>query len=253
VTLAGAALLLLPLLAPSATPAPQGRDLVPRGRWHHEVAGPPRLRWSVLFRRTDAFDETRLLLEVPSGRWELLSTQPVDESWAREEVLSVATGERVSRLVSHRPPEGVPECAALRPPDACVVLSGSRGSLAAPLSAFSGRDGTALRARAAKVAPPAYLAALRGLSPALRIPDLAFYSEDFLALLDPALARPPGPDLAPPRLPGCAFDAAFGHPCSADERRREDWLFHRPAPAPRPPPLTPGAGRAPVGGGRGRS
>ena len=38
---------------PGPPPAPPGRALVPRGRWHHEVAGPPRVRWSVLFRRTD--------------------------------------------------------------------------------------------------------------------------------------------------------------------------------------------------------
>lgn len=256
---AGAALLaaLLPLLAappPTVPPEPApGRGLVPRGRWHHELAGPPRLRWSILFRRTEEADETRLLVEVPSGRFELVSTQAADEAWAREEVLSRSLGERVSRLVSHRPPGGVPECAPVVPPDACVVLSGSRGSLAAPLSVFSGREAAAWKARAARVVSPAFLSALRGLAPAVRLPDFAFYSEDFLALLEPSLARPPGADLSSPRLPGCEFEAGFGYPCTPDERRREEWLFRRPAPAPRRPPLTPEAGRAPGGGGRGRS
>ena len=80
---------------------------------------------------------------------------------------------------------------------------------------------------------PAFLANLRGLAPALPIQDLSFYAEDFLALLDPALARPPG-TRAPkaPRLPGCAFDATFGFPCTEDEARREEWLFRRPKPTP---------------------
>lgn len=228
---------LLPLAAtppaPSPPPSAPGRALAPRGRWHHELAGPPKLRWSVLFRRTEDFDETRLLVEVPAGRWELVSTQPADESWAREEVVSASLRERVSRLVSHRAPGGVPECARVVPPDACVVLSGSRGSLAAPLSAFAGRDAAMWKARAGKVVSPALLASLRGLEPAVRIADFAFYSEDFLALLEPALARPPGPGLSALRLPGCAFDAGFGHPCTADERRREEWLFRRAAPTPR--------------------
>ncbi len=122
----------------------------------------------------------------------------------------------------------------MAPPDACVVLEGSRGRLAAGLSAFSGKEGAGPRRRAAAIVSPAFLRQLKGLIPALPITDLAFYSEDFLALLDPALTRPPGPDLAGPRLPGCAFDASFGFPCTADERRREEWLSRRnPTPPPR--------------------
>ena len=144
-----------------------------------------------------------------------------------------ALGETVSRTLAHAPPPDAPECARIRPPDACVVLDGSRGRLAAPLSAFSGKDASSLRRRAAEVVSPEFLARLKGLAPALPIADLEFYSEDFLALLDPSLARPPGPALAGPRLPGCAFDASFGFPCTADERRREEWLFRR---TPTPPP-----------------
>lgn len=244
-TAAGKALLLASVLllparprldaAPGETPAPQGRALVPRGRWHHELAGPPRVRWSILFRRSDAFDETRLLVETPGGRWVLVSTQPADRAWTREEVESPSLAERVSRVLSHGPPDGVPACARVRPPDACVVLEGVRGRLAAPLSGFSGEAAESLRKRAAGLVSPGFLADLKGLSAALPIEDLAFYAEDFLALLDPSLARRPG-TAAPgaPRLPGCVFDATFGYPCTADERRREEWLFRRtPVPAPR--------------------
>ncbi len=235
---AGAALLaagLLPLAGapPGGTASPSGLPAPPRGRWHHEVAGPPSLRWSVLFRRTEAGDETRLLVETPGGRWVLLSTQPGDRAFTREEVSSPALGESVSRVLSHHSPAGVPECSRVRPPDACVVLEGSRGRLAAPLSAFSGSEAEGLKRRAAAVVSPAFLESLPGLAPALPIDDLAFYSEDFLALLHPALARP-ARTRAPkaPRLPGCAFDATFGYPCTADESRREEWIFRRPVPTP---------------------
>jgi len=239
VTVPGAAFVLAALLpavaaVDVAAPTPAGRGLVPRGRWHHESPGPPRVRWSVLFRRTETEDETRLLVETPAGRWALRSMQPAAGAGTFEEVTFPSLGESVSRSLSPFPPPGTPECANLGPPDACVVLKGSRGRLAARLSAFSGTDAAPLKRRAAGVVSPAFLARLKGLAPALPISDLAFYSEDFLALLDPALARPPGPALAGPRLPGCAFDASFGYPCTADERRREDWLFRRtPTPAPR--------------------
>ncbi len=142
--------------------------------------------------------------------------------------------ETVSRTLTPFPPSGTPECERIRPPDACLVLDGSRGRLAAPLSAFSGKDAASLRKRVAAVVSPGFLARLKGLAPALPISDLEFYSEDFLALFDPALARPPGPALASGRLPGCDFDGTFGFPCSPEERRREEWLFrHAPAPPPR--------------------
>lgn len=251
---ARAALLLLLLGGAASASAAERKDALPpppRGRWHHELPG--RARWSVLFRRTEAGDETRLLVETKAGRWVLLSTQPASGRSTREDVFSTRLGEGVSRLLSHTPAAGTPECARVAPPDACVVLEGSRGRLAAPLSAFSGEDAAPLRKRAAAVVSPAFLADLRGLAPALPIADLAFYAEDFLALLDPALARPPGPDLAPPRLPGCAFDATFGWPCDADEARREAWLFRQAKPAATPAAPTPAPGGAPDGGGRGRS
>ena len=237
--MAGAALLLatlLPLVTAGDVPAPAlpGRALAPRGRWHYEVPGPPRVRWSVLFRRTDSEDETRLLVETPAGRWTLRSTQPAVGSGTLEELTFPALGETVSRTLTPVPPPDAPECVGVHLPDACVVLKGSRGTFAAPLSAFSGKDASSFRRRAAKVVSSEFLARLGGLAPALPIADLAFYSEDFLALLDPALARPPGPDLVGPRLSGCAFDASFAFPCTADERRREEWLFRR-TPTPSPP------------------
>jgi hypothetical protein len=190
--------------------------------------------WSVLFRRTEEGDETRLLVETPAGRLVLSSRQPPDGLETREEVTSPSLRESVSRLLAHRAPAGVPECARLSPPDACVVLSGSRGRLAAPLSAFAGDEGPALRRRASGLVSPAFLAQLRGLAPALPITDLAFYSEDFLAIIDASLLRPPAGQPPAPRLPGCAFEETFGYPCTADERRREEWLFRKPAaPTPR--------------------
>ncbi|MBK9966701.1 MAG: hypothetical protein IPP07_18200 [Holophagales bacterium] len=230
---------LLPLVpaATAAAPAPQGRALVPRGRWHHEVPGPPRVRWSVLFRRSDVEDETRLLVETPSGRWTLRSIQPAAGTATREEVTDVTLpqpGETVSRTLTPFPPSATPECEGIRPPDACLVLEGSRGRFAAPLSAFSGKDAASLRRRVAAVVSPGFLARLKGLAPALPISDLEFYSEDFLALFEPVLARPPGPAFAGGRLPGCTFDATFGFPCTPEERRREEWLVrHAPTPPPR--------------------
>ena len=232
---------------PTAAAAEPGRALVPRGRWHHEAPGPPAVRWSVLFRRSDAEDETRLLVETPGGRWTLLSRQPASGADTREEVTDAALGETVSRVLTHAPTVLFPECASVRPPDACLVLEGTRGRLAAPLSAFSGDGSADLKRRASAVVSPGFLRRLRGLAPALPIADLAFYSEDFLALLDPALARPKGPALTAPRRPGCAFDAEFGWPCSPDERRREEWLFRRPA------GVTPERAGARDGGGRGPS
>lgn len=214
---------------PSAAAAEPGRALVPRGRWHLEAPGPPEVRWSVFFRRSDAEDETRLLVETPGGRWSLLSKQPASGSDTREEVTDTALGETVSRVLTHAPVVLFPECASVRPPDACLVLEGTRGRLAAPLSAFSKGEAAALRRKASAVVSPDFLRRLRGLAPALPIADLAFYSEDFLGLLDPALARPKGPPLVAPRRPGCTFDASFGWPCTPDERRREEWLFRRPA------------------------
>lgn len=229
-----AGFLLLPVIpAPSRAAETPGRALVPRGRWHHAASGPPAVRWSVLFRRSEESDETRLLVETPGGRWALLSTQPASGGGTREEVRDVALDETLERSLTPGPVPGLPECASVRPPDACLVLMGARGRLASPLSAFSGEEGASLRRRAAGVASPAFLARLRGLAPALPVADLAFYSEDFLALLEPALARTAGPALVAPRRPGCAFDATFGWPCTADELRREEWLFRRPAAPPR--------------------
>ena len=232
---------------PSALAAEPGRALVPRGRWHHEAPGPPPVAWSVLFRRSDTEDETRLLVETPGGRWTLLSKQPASGTATREEVTDTVLGETVTRALTHAAVPGVPECAAVRPPDACLVLEGTRGRLAAPLSAFSGDEAAGLKRRASAVVSPRFLRRLPGLAPALPIADLAFYAEDFLALLDPALERPRGPSLVAPRRPGCAFDAAFGWPCTPDERRREEWLFRRPA------VITPGPAGARDEGGRGPS
>ena len=247
----GSLLLLLALAPvappPSAAAEEPGRALVPRGRWHFETPTPPAVRWSVLFRRSAAEDEPRLLVETPGGRWTLLSRQPAVGTATREEVTDATLGETVSRSLVHAPLAQVPECAAVRPPDACLVLEGTRGRLAAPLSAFSKGEATALRGRASSVVSPDFLRRLRGLAPALPIADLAFYSEDFLALLDPALARPKGPALVAPRQPGCAFDESFGWPCTPDEKRREDWLFRRPA------EVTPGPAGARDEGGRGPS
>lgn len=235
-----AALLLSAVAALSGTataPTPAGRALVPRGRWHFEVPGPPRVRWSVLFRRSEVEDETRILLETPAGRWTLRSIQPASGPATREEVADATLpppGEAVWRTLTPFPPEGTPECSGIRPPDACLVLEGSRGRLAAPLSAFSGKDAPSLRGRAAGIVSPGFLSRLKGLAPALPIQDLEFYSEDLLALLDPSLARPPGPPLKGRRLPGCAFDESFGQPCTPEERRREEWLSrHAPSPPPR--------------------
>lgn len=235
---AAAVPLLLAVLSAPATPVPPGGTPglapVPRGRWHFEAGGPPRVRWSVLFRRNETGDETHLLVETPGGRFVLTSTQPPAGSGTREQVTIPALGEAVSRSLAPFPPPGVAECARVRPPDACVVLEGSRGRLAAPLSRFSEEGAEALKRRAAALVSPAFLERLKGLAPALPIADLAFYSEDFLAFLDPSLARPRGPDLVGRRLPGCAIDATFGYPCTADESRREEWLFRgTPAPAPR--------------------
>ena len=80
----------------------------------------------------------------------------------------------------------MPACSSVRPPDACVVLTGANGTLSAPISGFAGETGASLRARAAGLVSPGMRDALFALGPLLpAVAEFGSYSKDFLGLIWP--------------------------------------------------------------------
>ncbi len=231
----------------------------PRGRWHFVFDGEPRLAYSVLFVRSEGGDETRLLVDAAAGRFELVSRQPPDGRETFESIRDVASGETLSRTLAWGPvagPAKPPECARVAAPDACVVLEGSRGRLAAALSAFSGERGAQLSERARAIASPKLLGSLRALAVVFPLSkDFELYTDDFLAFLDPVAFRDsPVPPRLGERVRGCPFDATFGFPCTERERRGEELRFgptgagapsRSPGPTPAAVPPRPAGGTAP--------
>ena len=211
------------LLAAEASP--------PRGRWHIVFDGAPPLAYSVLFSRTPAGDETVLLVEARAGRFELVSRQPADRSETFESVTDVTargTRESLSRRLVYGAVPGVAACVRVAVPDGCVVLEGRRGRLEARLSSFGGEGGAALSARARALVTPAFLARLTGLAEVFPLStEFDLYADDFLALLDATTFRPKKERRLGTRVPGCDFQATFGHPCDASERRRDEVLGRR--------------------------
>jgi hypothetical protein len=225
---------------------PAGDPTGPWARWHFVFSKETEM--SVLFRRDAGGDETRLLLRCDSGRFELVSRQDPSGRDSTESVRSLEEGEALSRrlLFAFSSREEIePACRGVAPGDACVVFSGKNGSLAAPLSAFSGTGSAALRDRGAALVSPGMKKRLCDLGPLLTFAaEFGSYTGDFLGLLWPEVfARPLGLRRGT-RTRGCDFDAGFGHPCTAAEREREERRLGPDAPrpfaaSPAPPTGTP--------------
>ena len=198
-------------------------------RWH--FSWPDGVELSILFRRSGAGDETRLLVSAPGGRFELVSAQDAASRTSAESIRSLEEKEMFARRLVLSGVESEPACRGVTSPDACVVFAGKNGVVAASLGDFSGQKAASLRESAAALPSEALRRRLHGLAPLLpRSQDLYVYGPDFLALVWPEVfgarrALAPGT-----RTPGCAFDADFGFPCSPEERAREAKRF-----GPRPP------------------
>lgn len=183
---------------------------------------------SILFHRGPEGDETRLLLEAPAGRLELVSFQGAAESETEEAVVDVETGERFGRKLFLSPRGRPASCAGVREIDGCAVFEGRLGERTAPLSAFvPGSAGERWRAAIRALVTPALAKRIAALAPCLsRSVEFDRYRDDFLALVWPGLVPAREGRLEEPRRgPGCDFDATFGHPCSAAERERERRRF----------------------------
>ena len=216
------------LLAASGGGTPEPVGSAP-SRWHFRW--PDGFELSVLFRRSAAGDETRLLVASPAGKFELVSAQDAASRTSEESVRSLDENEIFSRRLLFSGTEDVAACSGVKAPDACVVFSGKNGSLAAGFSAFSGRDGAAWRRRASDLASEALRRRLLALGPfSTRSAEFAAYRSDFLGLVWPAAFGGKISIVPGTRAPGCSFDAGFGVPCSEAELAREGRRF-----APREP------------------
>ncbi len=176
----------------------------------------------MLFVRNGDGDETRLLLASGASRLELLSRQDPTGLDSLELVKDHATGETFSRRLLLPGGARPAECAALESTDACLVFTGKGGRLTVPLSAFAKEQAAALRERLSKLVSVGLSKKLLDLAPIYsRSADFDRYRDDFLALAWPALGKRSGAPEVASRVPGCAFDAGFGFPCSEKELARE--------------------------------
>ena len=211
------------LLAASGGGAAEPNDGTP-SRWHFRW--PDGLELSVLFRRSGAGDETRLLVASPAGRFELVSVQDAASRTSEESIRSLDENEVFARRLLFSGTEDVAACSVVKPPDACVIFSGRNGSLAAGFSAFSGGDAAAWRRRASGLASDAMRRRLLALGPlSTRSAEFAAYRSDFLGLVWPEAFGGKISIVPGTRTPGCSFDAGFGVPCSDAERARERRRF----------------------------
>ena len=219
--LRGAALLALSvLLAHSASAAP--------ARWHFVFGRAWEI--SIFFEREEAGDRTRLLVRAPSGRFIFLSEQDPTGRDATESVRRLPDGETLTRRLVLSTFEEIPACSSIRPPDACIVLTGANRTLSAPISGFAGESGAPLRARAAALVSPGFRDALFGLAPLLpAVAEFGSYGKDFLALVWPERFTRSQSLRKGERAKGCDFDATFGFPCDAGARERENKRFAGPA------------------------
>ena len=191
------------------------------------MPGEPPFAYSLLFTRSEAGDETRLLVEVQGKRYELVSTQDPTGRDSTESVRALGVEETLSRRLVLGAAATKAGCPPSQLPDGCVVLKGARGTVAAPLTAFSGKDADALRARARAVLGPELAQRIQDLAPLFgRSVEFDAYAEDFLGLLWPeAFGTRRTSAVKGTRTAGCAFDAAFGYPCSEAEKKREGVRF----------------------------
>jgi hypothetical protein len=213
-TAAAAACLLLSPSPAAAAPA----------RWHFVFGRAWEI--SIFFEREETGDRTRLLVRAPAGRFDFFSGQDPSGRDSTESIRRLPDGETLTRrLVLSRFAE-IPACSSVRPPDACVVLTGANGTLSAPISGFAGESGTPLRSRAAGLVSPGMRDALFAVAPILpAVAEFGSYTKDFLGLIWPERFAKSLSLKRGERTKGCDFDATFGYPCDADARRREERRF----------------------------
>ncbi len=203
-------------------------DVVQTGRWHLSYAAPPPFRMSILFRRSSAGDETRLLFSSAEGRLELVSVQGPSGSDTSETILDPESGEMFGRKLFLSRLLRPAACSAVRGNDGCVVFSGSGGERTFSLSAFvPGPSGAPPRAAVRTLLTPSLAAKVRRAAAFFRRSvEFDRYGDDFLSLIWPDLIPRRGSSVEEgDRGPGCAFDATFGHPCSDAERTRDRRRF----------------------------
>ena len=211
---AGFALLLASRAAKAAGPA----------RWHFSFGGATEI--SILFERTEAGDATRLLVKAVAGRFVFFSRQDPSGRDSTESIRRLPDGEELMRRLVLTRFGDVRGCEKVTPPDACVVLEGKSGTLAAGFSAFSGERAAKTRERAASLVSPAMRDALFGVAPILpAVAEFGSYTKDFLGLVWPERFTKQQSLRKGERTKGCDFDATFGYPCDADARRREEKRF----------------------------
>jgi hypothetical protein len=193
-------------------------------RWHFTFG-----EWqiSILFERQEGIgDTTRLLVDAGAGRFDFVSSQDPSGRDSTESIRRLPGGEALTRRLVLSRFEGIPACSPIRPPDACVVLTGVNGTLSAPISGFGGESGAALRARAAALVSPGMRDALFALAPILpAVAEFGSYGKDFLALVWPERFAKRLSLKRGVRTRGCEFDATFGYPCDAYALRREEKRF----------------------------
>jgi hypothetical protein len=193
-------------------------------RWHFSFG-----KWqlSILFEREEGKgDTTRLLLDAGAGRFVLVSAQDPSGRDSTESIRRLPDGETLARRLVLSAFGEIPACSSVRPPDACVVITGQSGVLAAGFSAFSDDRAASTRERAAALVSPAMRDALFALAPVLpAVAEFGSYQKDFLGLIWPQRFMKSQSLRKGERKPGCDFDAAFGYPCDADARWREEKRF----------------------------
>jgi len=216
---AGALALLLSTTAAAAAPA----------RWHFVFGKTWEI--SILFeRKVGEGDATRLLVSAPAGRFVLLSAQNASGRDSTESIRRLPDGETLTRRLILSSFEDIPACSSVRAPDACVIFTGSGGSVASGLGAFAGTQAAPLREKVAALVSPGMRDALFALAPILpAVAEFGSYGNDFLALVWPDRFAKPMDLRKGERKPGCAFEAEFGYPCSDEEKAREAKRFVGPA------------------------
>jgi hypothetical protein len=222
------AALLLAFLGAASAADPTG----PWARWHFVF--PAKTEMSVLFRRDETGDETRLLLKSAAGRFELVSRQDPSGVVSTESVRSLEEAETLSRRLLFAFPgrgETEPACREVATGDACVVFAGTNGTFTAPLSAFAGGTGAPLRDRGAALVSPGMRRRLLDLCPLLTFAaEFGSYGGEFLGLLWPGACARPLELRRGKRTRGCDFDAGFSHACTPAEREREEKRLGADAP-----------------------
>lgn len=193
-------------------------------RWHFVFGRAWEL--SIFFEREEKGDTTSLLVKAPAGRFVFVSSQDPAGRDSMESIRRLPGGETFTRRLVLSSFEEIPACSSVRVPDACLVFSGPNGSFATGFAALSDERAARVRADAAALVSPAFRDALFTLAPLLpAVAEFGSYSKDFLGLVWPDRFSKPMSLRKGERAKGCDFDAAFGYPCDAETRRREEKRF----------------------------